>query len=62
MSLFLMPAASSNFFPLIHSLARLLLAIADPHPNVLRAVKSKCHACEKISLQRFLDLNYESVD
>ena len=35
MSLFLMVAASSRCFPFTHSVARLLLAMADPHPNVL---------------------------
>lgn len=36
MSVFLIALASSNFLPMIHSVARDELAMADPHPNVLK--------------------------
>ena len=40
MSVFLMASASSTVLPLSHSVARLELAIAEPHPNVLNFASS----------------------
>ena len=40
MSVFLIASAWSTVLPLSHSVARLELAIADPHPNVLNFASS----------------------
>jgi hypothetical protein len=40
MSVFLIARASSTVFPFNHSVARLELAMAEPHPNVLNFASS----------------------
>jgi hypothetical protein len=40
MSVFLIASASSTVLPFSHSVARLELAIAEPHPNVLNLASS----------------------